>query len=147
MFSIDRGHIEGAQYWPTVLDRVDRNAALVQEETFGPCAPVIRIRDFEDAIACANQTRFGLQTGVFTRDIGKILDAARRLRVGAVVANGGPQFESPNIPFGGVKKSGFGREGARYAIQEMTTIKIRRQPRGYRARHIQRAHSAGFRPH
>lgn len=117
------GQRDGAQYWPTVIDRVDRADPLVAEETFGPCAPIIRITDMDDAIDCTNGTAFGLQTGVFTRDIGRAMQAARALKVGAVIINGGPQFESPNIPFGGVKKSGLGREGVKYAIQEMTVVK------------------------
>ncbi|CUW38008.1 putative NAD-dependent aldehyde dehydrogenase [Magnetospirillum sp. XM-1] len=114
---------EGAQYWPTVIDHVDHTAPLVQAETFGPCAPIIRVRDFEHALELANATPYGLQTGLFTRDIGRAMTAIRSLRTGAVIINGGPQFEAPNIPFGGVKKSGLGREGVKYAIQEMTIVK------------------------
>ncbi|MFF3570931.1 aldehyde dehydrogenase family protein [Nocardia jiangxiensis] len=113
----------GAQYWPTVLDHVPRDADLVRLETFGPTAPVIRVEDFDDAVAVVNDTRYGLQAGIFTNSLDHARRAAELFDVGAVIVNGGPQFESPNIPFGGMKDSGIGREGARYAIEEMTRIK------------------------
>lgn len=114
---------KGAGIMPAVLSNVPRDVDLVKKETFGPCAPVIRIKDIHDAVEYANDTEYGLQAGIFTRDIDKALYAAKRLNVGAVIINNGPQFESPNIPFGGVKKSGLGREGVKYAIHEMTTVK------------------------
>ncbi|WP_032917114.1 aldehyde dehydrogenase family protein [Streptomyces rimosus] len=117
------GRRRGAQFWPTVLDHVDRAAPLVCEETFGPCAPLVRVKDLDDAVDYLNAGRVGLQAGVFTRRIDDAMRAARALQVGAVIINGGPQFESPNIPFGGVKDSGHGREGVRYAMREMTRIK------------------------
>jgi acyl-CoA reductase-like NAD-dependent aldehyde dehydrogenase len=114
---------EGARYWPTVLDHVPRDADLVRLETFGPTAPVIRVKDFDEAVEVVNDTRYGLQAGIFTNSLDHAHRAAELFDVGAVVVNGGPQFESPNIPFGGVKDSGIGREGARYAIEEMTKVK------------------------
>lgn len=114
---------KGAGIMPAVLSNVPRDVDLVKKETFGPCAPVIKIKDINDAVKYTNDTEYGLQTGIFTRDIDKALYAAKKLKVGAVIINNGPQFESPNIPFGGVKKSGLGREGIKYAIQEMTTVK------------------------
>jgi acyl-CoA reductase-like NAD-dependent aldehyde dehydrogenase len=113
----------GAQLGPIVLDCVPRDCPLVQEETFGPCAPIIRVQDLDDAIDCVNDTQFGLQCGVFTPNWADAWRGATRLRVGAVVINGGPQFDSPNIPFGGVKASGLGREGVRFAMDEMSVIK------------------------
>ncbi len=117
------GRRRGAQFWPTVLDHVDRGAPLVCEETFGPCAPLVRVKDLADAVDYLNAGRVGLQAGVFTQRIDDAMRAARELQVGAVIVNGGPQFESPNIPFGGVKDSGHGREGVRYAMREMTRLK------------------------
>ena len=117
------GERSGAEVRPAVLDHVDRNSPIVKEETFGPCAPVIRIRDVEDAVECVNGTAYGLQAGIFTNSLKDVLYAASELDVGAVIVNNGPQFDSPAIPFGGVKKSGLGREGAKYAIQEMTRVK------------------------
>jgi acyl-CoA reductase-like NAD-dependent aldehyde dehydrogenase len=114
---------QGAQLGPIVLDEVPRDCTLVHEETFGPCAPIIRVQDLDDAIDCVNDTPFGLQSGVFTPSWPDAWRAASRLRVGTVVINGGPQFDSPNIPFGGVKASGLGREGVRFAMDEMSVIK------------------------
>lgn len=112
-----------AQVTPTVLADVPRDSDIVTKETFGPCAPVIAIDDIEDAVNYVNSIEYGLQTGIFTKDLEKAFYAARNLKVGAVIINNGPQFASPAIPFGGVKKSGLGREGVRYAISEMTTVK------------------------
>ncbi|GAA3784176.1 aldehyde dehydrogenase family protein [Streptomyces phyllanthi] len=117
------GHREGAQFWPTVLDEVPRHVRLVREETFGPCAPVIRVSGLDEAIAITNGTRYGLQTGLFTERLSAVRQAMDELEVGAVIVNDGPQFDSPNIPFGGVKDSGVGREGVRFAIHEMTTVR------------------------
>jgi putative phosphonoacetaldehyde dehydrogenase len=117
------GQRNGAVLGPTVLDRVPRTSELVVRETFGPIAPVMRIRDVEDAIEVSNSTAYGLQAGVVTGRHDDFVRIARRLKVGAVNLLEGPQFDSPHIPFGGVKKSGIGREGIRYAIREMTTVK------------------------
>jgi aldehyde dehydrogenase (NAD+)/aldehyde dehydrogenase len=117
------GGRDGAQMGPAVLDHVPADARLVAEETFGPCAPVIRVRGAEHAIQVANGTPYGLQAGVFTRDIDTALRCGQALRVGTVVVNDGPQFDSPSIPFGGVKASGMGREGASYSIREMSVVK------------------------
>jgi acyl-CoA reductase-like NAD-dependent aldehyde dehydrogenase len=108
---------------PTVLDRVARTSELVVRETFGPVAPVMRIQNVDDAIELSNATPFGLQAGVVTRSHEDFVRIAKGLRVGAVNLLEGPQFDSPHIPFGGVKKSGIGREGIRYAIREMTIVK------------------------
>jgi acyl-CoA reductase-like NAD-dependent aldehyde dehydrogenase len=115
---------------PTVLDRVPADATLVTEETFGPVAPVIRVRDAEEAVAVANSTAYGLQAGVMTRDSNAFWRLASQLRVGAVNLGEGPGFDSAHIPFGGVKASGYGREGMRYAIQEMSVVKTITVPLG-----------------
>ncbi|MGC4804623.1 aldehyde dehydrogenase family protein [Micromonospora sp. DT233] len=115
---------------PTVLDRVPADAVLVREETFGPVAPVIRVRDADEAVAVANSTAYGLQAGVLTGDSDLFWRIAARLRVGAVNLGEGPQYDSPHIPFGGVKASGYGREGMRYAIHEMSVTKTMTVPYG-----------------
>ncbi|GAA0549671.1 aldehyde dehydrogenase family protein [Paractinoplanes ferrugineus] len=114
---------DGAVLGPQVLDFVTKDSALVREETFGPCAPIVRVQGLDEAIEWINSGDYGLQTGVFTADLHRAFEAAHRIRSGAVIVNDGPQFESPFIPFGGVKRSGLGREGARFAIEEMTTVK------------------------
>jgi putative phosphonoacetaldehyde dehydrogenase len=117
------GDRQGAAMMPTALDRVPADTELVVRETFGPVAPVVRVRDVDEAIAVANGTIYGLQAGVITRSFEDFVKVAKGLKVGAVNLMEGPNFDSPHIPFGGVKKSGIGREGMRYAIREMTTVK------------------------
>jgi acyl-CoA reductase-like NAD-dependent aldehyde dehydrogenase len=114
---------------PAVLDHVRPDSELVRTETFGPVAPVIRVRSVAEAVTVANSTAYGLQAGVLTRDVEAFWQIAARLRVGAVNLDHGPHFDSPHIPFGGVKRSGIGREGIRWAIEEMTTVKTLTLPR------------------
>lgn len=117
------GERRGAAMQPTALDHVPAGSELVACETFGPVAPVVRVRNLEEAVAVANSTPYGLQAGIVTRSFDAFVRAAKALRVGAVNLMEGPGFDSPHIPFGGVKRSGIGREGVRYAIREMTTVK------------------------
>jgi putative phosphonoacetaldehyde dehydrogenase len=114
---------EGALYPPTVVDEVKADAGMVVEECFGPTAPIIRCKSLEQAVDIANSTEYGLQSGVMTNNLENIRYCINNLKVGAVNINEGPQFDMPNIPFGGVKQSGIGREGIRYAVQEMTYLK------------------------
>ncbi|MFJ8473569.1 aldehyde dehydrogenase family protein [Kitasatospora sp. NPDC094011] len=108
---------------PTVLDRVAPRSDLVREETFGPVAPVLRVADTDEAVRVSNGTPYGLQAGVLTNNSAVFWELAARLRVGAVNLGAGPHYDSPHIPFGGVKASGVGREGIRYSIAEMTSVK------------------------
>jgi acyl-CoA reductase-like NAD-dependent aldehyde dehydrogenase len=117
------GQRQGPLITSTVLDHVPPGTELVREETLGPVAPIIRARTLDEVVAYANCTRYGLQAGVVTRDLEAFWRLAAELRVGAVNLAAGPHFDSPHIPFGGVKASGIGREGMRYAIQEMTATK------------------------
>ena len=114
---------EGALFTPTVVDHVKHDSAMVLNETFGPIAPIIRVKNLEEACRIANQTEFGLQSGIVTNNLENIRYCIKNLKMGAVNINEGPHHDMPNIPFGGVKQSGVGREGIRYAIQEMTYIK------------------------
>jgi acyl-CoA reductase-like NAD-dependent aldehyde dehydrogenase len=123
------GWRDGALHAPTVLDRVPPDAELVSQETFGPVAPVIRVRDDDEVIAVANSTAYGLQSGIVTDSVERFMRLAQRLQVGAVNLLDGPAYDSPHIPFGGVKQSGVGREGIRYAIAEMTSVKTITLPR------------------
>ena len=122
------GH-EGAVVPPAVLDHVDPGSELVATETFGPVAPIIRVADADAAVAVANSTPYGLQAGVLTQNFPAFLEIASRLRVGAVALDDGPNFDSPYIPFGGVRKSGIGREGIAYSMAEMSTVKTVVLPR------------------
>ena len=106
------GWRQGAVIPATVLDRVPRDCELVVEETFGPVAPILRVADYEEAIAVANSTPFGLQSGIFTNNLALAMDAMRRIRAGAVMINLGPGFRAEHLAFGGVRDSGIGREGS-----------------------------------
>jgi glyceraldehyde-3-phosphate dehydrogenase (NADP+) len=110
---------------PTILTGVDAGAAAVaREEAFGPVVMVEPYADFEEALRRVNDSAFGLQAGVFTRDVGRLFRAFESLDVGGVIGNDVPQYRADNMPYGGEKDSGFGREGIRYAIAEMTVPRL-----------------------
>jgi acyl-CoA reductase-like NAD-dependent aldehyde dehydrogenase len=127
------GKRDGAMLEATLLEGVDRSATLYREEAFGPVAILSRFSSFEDALAEVNDSKFGLQAGIFTRDLFKVLEAWDRLEVGGVVINDVPSYRVDNMPYGGVKDSGLGREGVRFAMEDMTEIRnlvIRRRDTG-----------------
>ncbi len=115
---------KGSFYAPTVLDEVPEEARVVREEPFGPVAPVVRFRDVDDAVRIANSTPYGLQAAVYTRDIARGFALARRIRAGGVHLNDPTNLRWDALPFGGVRDSGLGREGLRWAMQEMTEVKL-----------------------
>jgi acyl-CoA reductase-like NAD-dependent aldehyde dehydrogenase len=117
------GERDGAMLQATLLEGVDRSAAVYTEEAFGPVAILSRFSRFDDALAEVNDSKFGLQAGIFTRDLFKALDAWDRLEVGGVVINDVPSYRVDNMPYGGVKDSGLGREGVRFAMEDMTEIR------------------------
>ena len=117
------GKREGAMLEATLLEGVGRKAALYAEEAFGPVAILSKFTDFNAALAEVNDSKFGLQTGVFTRDLYKMLDAWDHLDVGGVVIGDVPSYRVDNMPYGGVKDSGLGREGVRFAMEDMTEIR------------------------
>jgi len=118
------GKREGAIYQPTILSDVRPEMKVSCEEAFAPLITVEKYRDFEDAVRRVDDSRFGLQAGIFTQDIGRIFHAFNHLEVGGVLINDVPTLRMDHLPYGGVKDSGFGREGARYAIEETTEIKL-----------------------
>jgi acyl-CoA reductase-like NAD-dependent aldehyde dehydrogenase len=118
------GRREGAIYWPTVLVDVTPEMKLVAEEAFAPVASIIACDDFEEALRQADATGYGLQAAVFTRDINRVFQAVRRLNFGGVIVNDMPAFRADHMPYGGNRRSGLGREGLRYAIEEMTNIQM-----------------------
>ncbi len=109
---------------PTVVEGAPAAVRLQREEVFGPVVTLTRYRSFDDALAMANDSRYGLQAGVFTADLGKALKAARVLRFGGVLINEVPTVRVDQQPYGGVKDSGNTREGPAYSIEEMTEIKL-----------------------
>ena len=117
------GKREGAMLEATLLEGVGRKAALYAEEAFGPVAILSKFTDFNAALAEVNDSKFGLQTGVFTRDLFKMFDAWDHLDVGGVVIGDVPSYRVDNMPYGGVKDSGLGREGVRFAMEDMTEIR------------------------
>ena len=121
----------GCMMQATLLEGVPPNARLNREEAFGPVATLQSWTDFEAALDEVNDSRFGLQAGVMTRDLNKALMAWDRLEVGGVVIGDVPSYRVDNMPYGGVKDSGLGREGVRFAMEDMTEIRnlvIRSRP-------------------
>ncbi len=118
------GQRQGAMLAATLLENVPKQCALVQEEVFGPVAVLSSFSDFNQALAEVNDSRYGLQTGIFTRDIFKAHQAWDSLEVGGVVIGDVPSWRVDNMPYGGVKDSGLGREGIRYAIEDMTESRL-----------------------
>ncbi|OYU15263.1 MAG: aldehyde dehydrogenase [Alphaproteobacteria bacterium PA4] len=117
------GTRDGAMLAATLLEGVPRDCHLYREEAFGPVAFFSRFTDFDAALAEVNDSKFGLQAGLFTRDLFKMLKAWDRLDVGGVVINDVPSYRVDNMPYGGVKDSGLGREGIRFAMEDMTEIR------------------------
>jgi acyl-CoA reductase-like NAD-dependent aldehyde dehydrogenase len=117
------GKRDGAMLDATLLEGVSRDTKAYREEAFGPLAILSRFTDFDAALDEVNDSKFGLQAGIFTRDIFKSLDAWDRLDVGGVVINDVPSYRVDNMPYGGVKDSGLGREGIRFAMEDMTEIR------------------------
>lgn len=117
------GKREGNIIFPTILENVKKESELICDETFGPVVPLIKFSNLDDIIPIINGTGFGLQSGVFTNDIRVIEKLYDDLEVGALAVNDGPGFRAEHFPFGGVKNSGLGREGVKYAIDEMSFLK------------------------
>jgi len=120
------GRREGNRYWPTVLefDGAGKGNKVVDEEVFGPVLTVHRYDSWSEGLAMADASRYGLQSGVFTDSRSRIAEAFAKLHVGGLVVNDVPTFRVDSMPYGGVRDSGLGREGVRFAIEEMTERKL-----------------------
>jgi glyceraldehyde-3-phosphate dehydrogenase (NADP+) len=118
------GRRKGNFMEPTVLTDTRPSMKVCSEEVFAPVVSIEPYAAFEDAVGLVNTGRYGLQAGVFTSDLGRVFKAFETLDVGGVVANDLPTYRVDNMPYGGVKMSGFGREGVRYAIEEMTEPRL-----------------------
>jgi acyl-CoA reductase-like NAD-dependent aldehyde dehydrogenase len=118
------GKADGPFYVPTLLSHVEPEMRVCREEIFGPVVTMMPYQTFDDALAMVNDSRFGLQAGVFTNDINRAFEAHRTLEVGGVIVNDMSAFRADQMPYGGSKDSGFGREGLRYAMEEMTEPRI-----------------------
>ncbi|KAI5912347.1 aldehyde dehydrogenase family protein [Azoarcus sp. PA01] len=117
------GRSEGAFYQPTILAGVTPDMLVFREESFGPAVSVIRAEDSEAALALANDSCYGLSSGLITNDLQKAFDLSLRLEAGMVHINDSSIMDEPHVPFGGVKDSGFGREGGHHSMDEMTELK------------------------
>ncbi|MBI4165329.1 MAG: aldehyde dehydrogenase family protein, partial [Acidobacteria bacterium] len=118
------GKRQGSLVEPTVLTSTRPNQRVNCEEIFAPVVTVEPYDEFSEALGRLNDTSYGLQAGLFTRDAKLIFEAYDALEVGALIVGDVPTFRSDNMPYGGVKDSGLGREGIRYAIEEMTERKL-----------------------
>jgi len=118
------GRRSGAMVDATLMENVPGDQKLCAEEAFGPVAVLSPFSTFDDALETINDSRFGLQAGIFTRDLHKMLRAWDELQVGGVVIGDVPSWRVDNMPYGGVKDSGLGREGIRYSIEDMTERRL-----------------------
>jgi vanillin dehydrogenase len=117
------GTHSGSFYQPTVLAGVTKDMKVYTEESFGPITSVIKVESSDAALAVANDTSYGLSSGVITNDLQKAMDLALRLEAGMVHINDTTVADEPHVAFGGIKNSGVGREGGRYSMEEMTEMK------------------------
>ena len=118
------GTSDGNFFAPTILTGVPVHAKVCSNEAFAPLVVAFPFRDMDDAIRQVNDSFFGLQTGVFTNDLGAAWSSFHELEVGGVIVNDIPTYRIDHMPYGGVKDSGLGREGLRWAIDDMTEIRI-----------------------
>ena len=118
------GNREGKMVEPTLLESVDKDEPLYAAEAFGPVAVLESFSDFDEALRVVNDSSYGLQAGLFVRDITKIQKAWDELEVGGVIIGDVPSWRVDHMPYGGVKNSGIGREGIRFAIEDMTEIRL-----------------------
>ncbi len=118
------GKRKGTMLEATVMEDVPTSEPLVTEEAFGPVVLLARVKSFEAALSAVNESKFGLQAGVFTNDLHRAMRAWDVLEVGGVLINEVPNWRVDNMPYGGVKESGLGREGVRFAMEDMTELRL-----------------------
>ena len=118
------GERSGAMLQPTLIENCPKDSAMYREEAFGPAVTIEAFDDFDEVLHRVNDSKFGLQAGIFTRDIHKILEAWDHLDVGGIVVNDVSSYRVDNMPYGGVKDSGLGREGIRSAIEDITEVRL-----------------------
>jgi acyl-CoA reductase-like NAD-dependent aldehyde dehydrogenase len=118
------GQPDGRIFPPTILAKVSESMKVMCQEAFGPLVNIVPFSDYEAALTAVDDSEFGLQAGVFTPSLAHALQAVQRLNVGGVIINDVPTFRVDHMPYGGNKNSGVGREGPRFAIEDMTTLKM-----------------------
>lgn len=119
-----KGEVIGNALTPILLENVSKNCKVWVEEVFGPLAVLQKVDSFEQGLQLINDSQYGLQSGLFIKGADKINQAFDQLDVGGVIINQVPGFRVDGMPYGGVKESGFGREGVKYAVEEMTELKV-----------------------
>ena len=118
------GKREGRLLWPTVLTNTRPDMKVMCQEAFAPLVSIVTYRDFDSALDLLGDSPYGLQAGVYTRDIGKALAAVRRIDVGGIMINDTSIYRVDHMPYGGNRMSGIGREGVRFAVEEMTNLRM-----------------------
>ena len=118
------GEYEGAMHQPTIVADVKPEMRISCDELFGPAVAVTPFSDIDEAIEMANDSNYGLSAGIFTQNVDWAMQFARRVHSGNLMINSGPQWRADLMPYGGVKESGMGKEGPRYAVEEMTELKM-----------------------
>jgi acyl-CoA reductase-like NAD-dependent aldehyde dehydrogenase len=118
------GEIHGTMFPPTILENVPRSQPASCSEIFAPVAVLSKFKNFDEALEEVNDSTFGLQAGIFTRDLKNAWKAFETIETGGVIIGDVPTFRIDQMPYGGVKESGFGREGVRYAMEEMTELRL-----------------------
>ncbi|MGG5254063.1 aldehyde dehydrogenase family protein [Neobacillus sp. SM06] len=118
------GKRSGASFAPTALVNVSKNMKVCCQEVFAPVVTMIPYQNLDQAISLVNDSNYGLNVGIFTEDINKALYAAKKIESGGIIINDIPTFRVDHMPYGGVKESGYGREGIKYAVEEMTELKF-----------------------
>ncbi|GKU76750.1 aldehyde dehydrogenase family protein [Paenibacillus sp. L3-i20] len=118
------GELQNGMLAPTVITGADPGMKVSCQELFAPVVIISKVTSVNEAIALVNASKFGLQAGIYTNDLGTALQAADELHVGGVMINDIPTFRVDHMPYGGVKESGTGREGLKYAVEEMTELKL-----------------------
>jgi glyceraldehyde-3-phosphate dehydrogenase (NADP+) len=120
---ITGGERDGAVVQPSVLGDVDPRLGISREELFGPAVVLTAVDGVDEAIALANDSQYGLGAGLFTNDLGAAMRFAREVDCGSIQINSSPLWRADLMPYGGLKGSGIGKEGPRYAVDEMTELK------------------------
>jgi acyl-CoA reductase-like NAD-dependent aldehyde dehydrogenase len=115
---------EGRLMWPTVLTNTKPDMKVMCQEAFAPLVSIVTYRDFDEALTLLGDSPYGLQAGLYTRDIGKAFAAVKKLDVGGVMVNDTSLYRADHMPYGGNRMSGIGREGVRFAVEEMTNLKM-----------------------
>jgi acyl-CoA reductase-like NAD-dependent aldehyde dehydrogenase len=118
------GKLQDGVLEPTIITDADHSLKVSCQEAFAPVVVVNKVSSVEDAIEQVNDSRFGLQAGIYTNNVKNALYASQELHVGGVIINDVPTYRVDQMPYGGVKESGTGREGIKYAVEEMTEMKL-----------------------